>query len=285
MAPLQLRDWIGRIRDRFGRPVDEAPTAPGARLPDYRVASGIAIGVALLFVILGPVGTDRASAPIRLGYWLGVMLGGSAIGVAIARWRRLRPHFERRPLLGSLAAGLMMTPPISVLVVLANRVAFGLPLDSVAHWLAVLPPVIGLSCGLSVVNVWAAIGRKAPPGDVSAPESPASVPLADEREAAFRARLPDGFKTADLWALEAEDHYLRVHSSAGRALILMRLSDAVAALARLDGAQTHRSWWVARAAAKPIETSQGRAVLTLPDGTKAPVSRRFYRALKSRGWL
>ena len=73
--------------------------------------------------------------------------------------------------------------------------------------------------------------------------------------------------------------------SSGTTLILMRLSDAMTALSRLDGAQTHRSWWVARSAARSIETSQGRAVVVLPDGTRAPVSRSFYRDLKSRGWL
>ncbi|RBP16157.1 LytTR family transcriptional regulator [Roseiarcus fermentans] len=293
--PLRLRDWIGRIRDRSRRPVHEAPTAAGPILPDYRLASGIAIGVAALFVVLSPVGTDRLSTPVRLGYWLGIMLGGSAIGVALARWLYRAPAIERHPVLGALVAGVILTPPISILVAAANRFAFGLSLVSAAHWLTLLPAVFGLSCGLSLVNIWASRGRRASMDgaparqpareDASPPPPPACAPGADEGEAMFRSRLPYIVRTADLWALEAEDHYLRVHSSAGRTLILMRLSDAMAALARLDGAQTHRSWWVARSAATPIETNQGRAVLALPDGTRAPVSRSFYRDLKARGWL
>ena len=86
--------------------------------------------------------------------------------------------------------------------------------------------------------MWAVMGRTPPPNGAAPPEQPAYANGADEGEAVFRARLPDGFRSADLWALEAEDHYLRVHSSAGTTLILMRLSDAVAALARLEGAQT-----------------------------------------------
>ena len=278
--PLRLRDWVGQIRDRFGRPVHEAPTAAAGRLPDYAVASGIAIGVSLLFVILSPVGTDRLSAPLRLGYWLAVMLGGSAIGVATTRWLYRLPRVQRHPVLGCVAAGLLLTPPISILVALANRLAFGLPIASVSHWLSIVPAVFGLSCCLSLVNVWAITGRKAPGDSEAPPEPPAPASGAEGGEAAFRSRLPEDLRMADLWALEAEDHYLRVYTSAGATLILMRLSDAVAALARLDGAQTHRSWWVARSAARPFETGQGRAVLALPDGTKAPVSRAFYKTLR-----
>ena len=284
--PLRLRDRIGQIRDAVGRPVHEAPMARQARLPDYGLAGGIAIGVALLFVILSPVGTDRLPVPVRLGYWLAVMLGGSAIGVAINRSLTRFSAIYRRPVLGCLAAGLLLTPPISILVALANGLAFGLPVDSLSHWLSVIPAVFGLSCCLSLVNVWATTGRTAPSDRAASPgPPPAPVTGVDEGEAAFRARLPEAFRTADLWALEAEDHYLRVHSSAGATLILMRLSDAVSALARLDGAQTHRSWWVARSAARRIEASRGRAVLALPDGTKAPISRNYYQTLKSRGWL
>ena len=54
---------------------------------------------------------------------------------------------------------------------------------------------------------------------------------------------------AELYAIESEDHYLRVHTSAGQELILMRLADAVRELAGVEGLQTHRSWWVARCSA------------------------------------
>src|SRR5690606_15189181 len=62
----------------------------------------------------------------------------------------------------------------------------------------------------------------------------------------FLTRLPHRLKGAAIRAVEAEDHYLRVHTDQGSDLILMRLSDAVKELEGLDGAQTHRSWWVAR---------------------------------------
>jgi len=46
-------------------------------------------------------------------------------------------------------------------------------------------------------------------------------------------------------ALTAEDHYLRVITDKGSALILMKFEDALAALNGYPGIQTHRSWWLA----------------------------------------
>ena len=45
-----------------------------------------------------------------------------------------------------------------------------------------------------------------------------------------------------------EDHYVRVHTTQGSALVLMSLSQAMAGLQDIEGVQTHRSWWVARSA-------------------------------------
>jgi DNA-binding LytR/AlgR family response regulator len=103
--------------------------------------------------------------------------------------------------------------------------------------------------------------------------------------AKFLSRLPDKLTGADLWAVEAQDHYLRLHTSKGRDLILMRLSDAVAELEGLEGARTHRSWWVARGAVTDVARGEGRATLTLIDGTEVPVSRGFAKTLREAGWF
>jgi hypothetical protein len=101
----------------------------------------------------------------------------------------------------------------------------------------------------------------------------------------FLARLPARLAGAELYAVEAEDHYLRLHTSAGQDLILMRLTDAVEELEGLEGAQTHRSWWVAKAAVTEAERLDGRAVLTLKDGAEVPVSRGFAKQLRAAGWF
>ena len=85
--------------------------------------------------------------------------------------------------------------------------------------------------------------------------------------------------------MEAEDHYLRLHTSKGQDLILMRLSDAVAELEGIEGAQVHRSWWVARDAIADAVRGDGRATLTLKDGAEVPVSRTYARLLRERDWI
>ena len=82
-----------------------------------------------------------------------------------------------------------------------------------------------------------------------------------------------------------EDHYLRVHTALGSDLILLRMRDAVAELDGLDGAQVHRSWWVARRAVEKIERDGRNVRLVLATGLVAPVARNMVPVLKSGGWL
>ncbi|MFI4975903.1 MAG: LytTR family DNA-binding domain-containing protein [Caulobacterales bacterium] len=101
----------------------------------------------------------------------------------------------------------------------------------------------------------------------------------------FLQRLPVKLRGADVYAVEAEDHYLRLHTSKGQDLILMRLSDAIAELEGIEGAQTHRSWWVARSAVTDARRAEGRATLTLKDGSEVPVSRGYAKPLREQGWF
>jgi DNA-binding LytR/AlgR family response regulator len=92
-------------------------------------------------------------------------------------------------------------------------------------------------------------------------------------------------KGAVIYAVSAEDHYLRLHTSKGSELILMRLSDAISELDGLEGAQTHRSWWVAREAVESVKRDGDRVTLQLTGGAEAPVSRPNVRALREAGWF
>ncbi|MGD2134479.1 MAG: LytTR family DNA-binding domain-containing protein, partial [Maricaulaceae bacterium] len=102
--------------------------------------------------------------------------------------------------------------------------------------------------------------------------------------APFLDRLPSKLKGAQVLAVQAEDHYLRVHTSAGDDLILLRLSDAERELAPLDGLRVHRSWWVARDAVAEVDRAEGRMTLKLKNGLEAPVSRTYARAVREAGW-
>jgi DNA-binding LytR/AlgR family response regulator len=100
----------------------------------------------------------------------------------------------------------------------------------------------------------------------------------------FLERLPISLRGAEIYAVSSEDHYLRIHSSRGTDLILMRLSDAISELDGIEGAQVHRSWWVARGAVKDVERGDGKAVFTLTNDTQVPVSRTYAKALREIGW-
>ncbi len=65
----------------------------------------------------------------------------------------------------------------------------------------------------------------------------------------------------------------------------MRLGDAIGELEGIEGARTHRSWWVARAAVRGVEREDGRATLALPGGVTAPVSRAYAKTLRAGGWF
>jgi hypothetical protein len=100
----------------------------------------------------------------------------------------------------------------------------------------------------------------------------------------FLERLPLHLRAGRIIAVQAEDHYLRVHTDLGSDLILMRLLDAVAELDGLEGAQTHRSWWVAKGAVRGASRADGRATLVLEGGLTAPVSRSYGATLREAGW-
>ena len=91
----------------------------------------------------------------------------------------------------------------------------------------------------------------------------------------FHYKLPDSLKGGELLALKSEDHYLRVITNRGSALILMKFEDALAALNGYPGVQTHRSWWVASRQLDGLEQLKPSTTsITLADLTEVPVSRR-----------
>lgn len=89
----------------------------------------------------------------------------------------------------------------------------------------------------------------------------------------------------DVIALKMEDHYVRVHTPLGSTLLLMRLGDALRELDAIDGAQVHRSWWVARHAIARVERTGRSVMLHLVNDIAVPVARNRIADLRSAGWL
>ena len=243
---------------------------------DRSLVRGLAVALAggAVLAFTGAFGMHDTSLGFRLAYWEPMMLLGATWGHLCSRLVERRIDLERRPWLATLILTLVISGPLSIMVWALTGWFFD---DDHSVTLARLPDFLGpvtLVTGvLSALNVFLS---RTPVQTHAAP--------AGASPARFLDRLPFKLRGATLRAVEAEDHYLRVHTDRGSDLILMRLSDALAELEGLEGAQTHRSWWVARDAVRGVTRGDGRATLTLEGGLEAPVSRRYARALREAGW-
>lgn len=227
-------------------------------------------GVFMAFT--GAFGSAQAPFGRRLLYWIPVMVAGGAIGSLIARPVFNSPYFSTRPWLAVLLVTAVLTPPLTVIVWAASNLAWNQSWNPVYIFNAILPVFI-VSVVMTAINYMA--DRR--PRETHAAPAGSAPPR-------FLERIPMKLRGAALYAVEAEDHYLRIHTERGSDLILMRLSDAVGELEGIEGAQTHRSWWVAKDAVADVNRGDGRATLILKDGARAPVSRTFARILRAEGW-
>ena len=88
----------------------------------------------------------------------------------------------------------------------------------------------------------------------------------------------------DIIALRAEDHYIRVYTSRGNALIRYRFGDALKEVASLEGLQVHRSCWVRRNAVTKLVEESGSITLLLNGDIQIPVSRAYQKVVNQAGW-
>lgn len=239
---------------------------------DWMRGLAVTLTAGLFLALSGAFGTDEAAIGPRLAYWLVLMGAGYAWGAFVSS------HFFRNgrrrtgnTWLDVALASLLMSIPFTVVVWAATRVFLGSQIPFRAAPL-MFGSVLLVSVALTTLNILIETRR-------------AALTLADPAPPKFLERLPLKLRGAEIWAVEAEDHYLRLHTSKGQDLILLRLADAVDELQGIEGAQVHRSWWVARDAIVDAKRGDGRATLTLKDGAEVPVSRTYAGLLRERGWI
>lgn len=217
--------------------------------------------------LAGPFGTIGSPWIDRTIFW------ATTIALNMAKWQLwfslvarqvpvLKRRFEVAAALGALL--LNLTLPIEL------NLVFGL-LDSPVRvpWLPVYLTAVMLS---GLIGLIIALLRPA-----------AKAAIIPAGGLAARAGLTD---LAAIMAVEAEDHYCRLHLADGRRpLILYRFRDALAELAGVDGAQVHRGAWVAASAIAGADREGRKWRLRLSDGTAIPVSDGFAPAARARGWL
>jgi len=259
--------------------VSDQPAAPADALTlsiDRNLLKGLGVALAagVVLAFTQAFGMTQGTMIQRLGYWLPLMAAGAFWGHLCSRLIDRKVDFDRRPWLGAAVLTVMVALPLSIVVwawtgFLYDRDLHRAP-QHIVHYLIPVGVITGALCLLNVF-----LQRKPVQTHAAAADAPA---------ARFPDRLPLKLRGARIRAVESEDHYLRVHTDRGSDLILMRLSDALAELEGLEGAQTHRSWWVAKDAVRGVKRGDGRATLTLEEGLEAPVSRRYAKALRDAGW-
>ncbi|HEX4180782.1 MAG TPA: LytTR family DNA-binding domain-containing protein [Caulobacteraceae bacterium] len=218
---------------------------------------------------------SRLQPPVqRLFFWLVLLMGGTVLGSAIMSFARGLSVLDDRPWLRGATLTLLIWGPATVMVWMVIAFMRFAPLN-LASLLANAGPVLVVSAAMTMINY---LADRDPRATHATEDAAASPPP-------FLARAPARLRRAELYAVEAEDHYLRLHTSEGSDLILMRLSDAMDELEGIEGAQTHRSWWVARGGVDEARRADGRATLRLKSGAEVPVSRTYVRALRQAGWF
>jgi hypothetical protein len=238
--------------------------------------------VGLLLGFAGPFGSYPAyPTATRYAFWLGLTAAGVVAAVAADAMlpvTRLRAGAIR---IGALAlvSALPMTFVVAWTMSLVQPGRVFTPQQ--------LPALFACVAAVQLLVVYATTITAPPGNDVEAPGRAPSLPVSGEEAipAAFPStllsRLPPEIGS-DIIALEAEDHYLRVHAAGGSALILMRMADAVELLDPRLGAQVHRRWWVAEASVEAVRTEGQKLSLCMIDRRLVPVGRTFSAVARAR---
>jgi hypothetical protein len=242
-------------------------------LPGFPMLPVAGLAAAILMVIVGAFGTGQMPLPMRIGFW-GVLLGWNVL-----KWQLWFALLVRRPGDWPRAAAigaLLLNLPLPLEIELSLSV-FGVsyqptPAKTWAEALAI-------SVAVFLVLIIAGLRRRSMQTIV--PMTPPSAVIPDGL--LDRAGVVDPLS---LQAIEAEDHYCRLHLAGGRSVLMLhRFGDALAEVAGFDGAQVHRGAWVAANGLVSAKRDGRRWLLVLADGAEIPVSARFAGAARARGWL
>ncbi|MBX7539553.1 LytTR family DNA-binding domain-containing protein [Qipengyuania sphaerica] len=252
----------------------QAQSTPAIR--SFLIDLAVMTVIGIVLALIGPFGSFQEPIAMRLIVWLGFAYVGYALyapidGVA----QKMAPRLDLPVWAVRLAACFVASVPMAVVVWvlprLPDRVRIPDANTALEQYLYVF--LVG---GLVTV-IFTLLHRAKPPEGIV----PHRVEAAQVR---FLERLPPSLGS-ELVALEMEDHYVRAHTPLGSDLVLLRMRDAVAELEGLDGAQVHRSWWVARGAVEDVKREGRNIRLVLANGIEAPVARANVKPLRDAGWL
>jgi hypothetical protein len=254
---------------------------------NYQRGLVVATIAAFVMTLLGAFGTGEVPLVQRLIYWLVIMESGALIGIGASAGVRAWGGVVERPVLEGTLISFLIALPLTLVVLGVTLIFFGGQAPPLTSLAATFVGVFAVTGVITAINYSRSAAAEA---NVSQSISRVDdVELAEPLSSSIHRpklldRLPPHLRDAELHAIQAEDHYLRVYTSAGSDLILFRMNDAMGEVDGIVGARTHRSWWVAHGAIRSIERRDGRAELALPGNVVVPVSRTYMRQLQDMGW-
>lgn len=234
-----LREDTAKARETRPGAAGASPNAAGEGW-DWRRWTrnlGIAAAAGAFMALVGAVETDELPLALRLLYWVPLTIAGALLGHGLSALLARIPKAGANPWVFGALLTLAISIPATFVVWLYTDGLFRGELDT-ARLPGFFGPVLVISAAMTALMTmvnW--------PGRVTHARA-----VGETAAVRFLERLPPKLKGAAIYAVSAEDHYLRLHTSKGSDLILMRLADAISELEGLEGAQTHRSWWVAKEA-------------------------------------
>lgn len=223
-----------------------------------------ALFAGVVLSILSPYGTHGLPMPLRFSYWFGLCLvGGFGVMAADSILRRAG-HNAAKPI-KAIARSIGSTLGVFIVLVSLMTIMDGLPHPRVALPLLFYIWVIGFTICFVATYV-------------------EKDPVQNNRPAIFE-RLKPALRNAEIYALSAEDHYVRIITSKGDDLVLMRLADAIREAEPLPGLSPHRSWWVGEAGVESVRKSGAKTVIVLKNEIEVPVSRSAQKTVRDAGWV
>lgn len=233
----------------------------------------------LILGLSGPFHTYSTMPVVpRVGYWLLMSIVTFFSGWFVGTWAGIALESSQRPRWAStVAAGGAVGLVISLEVLALNWLVLDQSDSSPAYLLAIMANTTAIAMVITAAIHWV-LGQSEGRPHTDESETVGHAPKPCTPRLLQRLELD---KRSALISLSVQDHYVEVVTTAGRSLLLMRLSDAIEETEGCAGLRVHRSHWVALAAVRAARREGARAILTLNDGREIPVSRSYLPAARA----
>lgn len=272
----------------------------------------LCIAFGLVLGLIGPFDTfSRMGLAERLAFWTASIAAGMLVHFPLY-WAAIWTAGETRlsPWIMVVMSGLVAAAPTTLMVNGVAAAMFGnIRLDGFAE---LYPMVLAISLPAQILTHLAirrlAEQAESPISGAGLAQAPASVmegrdtgPVSGAAEKQVAPAGPGPATTSQtgtliaalparlgrqITCLQMEDHYVRVFTPSGSAMVHRRMADAAVEVESLiEGMRVHRSWWVAREAVTGWARDGKTLTLQLSTGQSVPVARDRQPLVRAAGWL